>query len=204
MKKALLFFAFVAMAALLPVSAAETAASVLEKTAAKLSGAKTLSASFAMTANGRTVAGKLYVSGSKFALTSDAMSTWFDGESQWTANHDTKEVNIIEPSAEEIAQSNPLSVVDNYKADFTYKLLSSASGTYSVQLTPKDKTSPWSKVVLNVSAKTWFPSSVIATMRDGTVVNTKITDVQAGINIPAQQFVFNKNAFPGYEIIDFR
>lgn len=185
-------------------ASAETATGILDKTANKLTAAKTFSADFSMSGGDGEVNGSMYVDGDKFAMTSNLTSIWYDGKTQWSAAHDIEELTIFEPTAEEIAQINPIAIIKNYKNDFSCRLLSSSASLYSIELIPTDKTAPFSKIMLTISASNYMPSKIVTTMRDGNTITLKITNIKTGINLNPSVFVCNKKSLGGYEIIDLR
>lgn len=206
MNKKLIFLTFIlAIFSSVAANAVVNATAVLDNCVNKLTAGKTLSADFVMTGGGRgTVRGKMIVSGNKYAMTSNVTSTWYDGKNQWTADHSLKEVNLFEPTADEVAEANPFAIIKNYKKGFSSKLLTASGGVYSVQLTPNTKSAPFSKVVVTLSSSTYLPTKIVSTMRDGTVVTLSISNIKTGVNLQASQFVFNKKAYPGYSVIDLR
>ncbi len=59
--------------------------------------------------------GTIKIKGRQFALQSDAMLVWFDGRTQWSMQPGDSEVNITEPTAEELRATNPYSLLALYK-----------------------------------------------------------------------------------------
>ena len=88
-------------------NAAETAQSVLAKASAKVTGTKGMSCAFTLSASGRSVKGTLKSSGKKFALITPVSSSWFDGRNMWTYNPSSAETTLVNPTADEIAETNP-------------------------------------------------------------------------------------------------
>ena len=68
------------------------------------------------------------------------MIVWYDGLQQWAYVKATEEVNLTEPTTEEIATVNHYILINNYKKDFYIKTLKSKSSKESIaELTPKKK-----------------------------------------------------------------
>ena len=77
------------------------------------------------------------MSGNKFTIKSPEMEIWFDGKNQWAYSPNTDEVNLTEPTAEELSQINPLSVINRFANNFNASLLPSAKGVKNIRLSAK-------------------------------------------------------------------
>ncbi|MDE5774069.1 MAG: hypothetical protein K2H86_06405, partial [Muribaculaceae bacterium] len=75
---------------------------------AKLKGASGITADFSVTRQGRSISGKIKEKGSKFAITTSSMGTWYDGKSLTTWQADSNEATIVSPSQNELSETNPL------------------------------------------------------------------------------------------------
>ena len=85
----------------LPLTAAESATAILDKAAAQARSAKSLKATYTITADGHSQSGTLTIAGDRFIISSPQVSSWYDGKTQWTYSTQTGEVNITEPTPEE-------------------------------------------------------------------------------------------------------
>ncbi len=84
--------------------------------------------------------GTIKLSENKFYWNTTSMTVWYDGLQQWAYVKATEEVNLTEPTTEEIATVNPYILINNYKKDFYIKTLKSKSSKESIaELTPKKK-----------------------------------------------------------------
>ena len=54
-----------------------------------------------------TSEGRIRLKGEKFRLDTEGITTWFDGRTQWTYLENSDEVNVSEPTAEELQSINP-------------------------------------------------------------------------------------------------
>lgn len=166
---------------------------------------KSIEASFKIESNGQTtIIGDIAVKGEKFAITTTANSTIFNGKTQWTISSDDKEISVFEPTADEIAQINPFSVIGSYEKNYNVKLISSDNSVVKIQLTPKKKETSIKKIVITFGTKTKLPQRMILTLDDNKVLSIGIFDVRTNADIQSSCFeVIDKN-YPGYEIIDLR
>lgn len=205
MKSRILSFFLMLTACLTGVSAATSSASFMKDAAAALTTSKSASAAFRVECAGQpSVTGNIAVQGDKFAVTTSVNSTIYDGKTQWTISNDDKEISIFEPTADEIAQVNPFSIIRNYSRDYNLKPIASDNSVVKMQLTPKNADSSIKKVVITFSASTKLPSLMAITLDDGSVLHVTISDISTNSNIPSSRFVVSLKNYPGYEVIDLR
>ncbi len=190
--------------ALLPMSA-ENVATVLKKASDKLNASRGTTAAFTIQdSNSGVSKGSISIAGSKFALATSYNTTIFDGKTQWTVDKQAKEVSIYDPTAEEIAQMNPLSLIKSATSSYKSTLVKSAAGTYKVQLIPKAKNASLKKINITFNSATYLPSVVDMYLADGNYVQIKISDVKLNVTLPASTFSVTKKSYPGYDFVDLR
>ena len=112
MKIKRIFITLCAACAVSMASFAQTARQVLDQTASKLKNSGGIEASFEGTQfkgthETGTANGHIQVQGNKFKIASNALTTWFDGRTQWTLMNGSDEVNVSNPTAAELQQVNP-------------------------------------------------------------------------------------------------
>ena len=118
-------------------SAGPTASEILDMTSAAFQKAKTLAVEYTMTADGHKTKGNITISGDKFKLTSPEMTVWYDGKTQWTYNSDIREVNITEPTPEELADVNPFVIISSFRRNYNARIVKSAPNQYKLDLSPR-------------------------------------------------------------------
>lgn len=148
--------------------------------------------------------GSILLSGNRFKLDTDEFTTWFDGRTQWAYSRRTGEVNISEPTFEELAQINPFAVIGSLKEGYNARRVNAPKGSDRLELTPKRKGGDYAKVTLTLNAATHFPSAIEIVTTDGTKINIAVTSVKAGKMPDASAFRFNKSLYPRAEIVDLR
>ena len=124
---------------LLPAAQAKavTASEALDKAKAKITSATTLSANFSMTTGGKSVSGKIYQKGKKFAIISNLTSNWYNGTDLYTYMAAKNETTVFKPSSSELAEVNPLLYIQSAS---DYKVMGSKTqkaGVETVVLMPK-------------------------------------------------------------------
>ncbi|MCM1517940.1 MAG: hypothetical protein NC117_04790 [Pseudoflavonifractor sp.] len=183
---------------------ATTADDVLKSAADKYQRLKTISASYSITSGNETAAGTIVTSGDKFHITSPQLTTWYDGRTQWTYSPSSGEVNITEPTAEELQQVNPFAIISAFRKTYLGTMLRSAAGTHKIQLLPVDKRASIRKAVITFDSKSLYPTLIQLTTDNNTTATIKVSGVVAGKKYPASTFVFDKKKYPRAEIIDLR
>ena len=84
-----------------------------------------------------TSEGRIRLKGEKFRLDTEGITTWFDGRTQWTYLENSDEVNVSEPTAEELQSINPYAWLSLYKNGYTLKMGEQADPRlHKVMMTP--------------------------------------------------------------------
>ena len=189
MKKLLLSIILFIIA--IPVISAMTASEILDKAASKINSAKSITAEYTISAASNKEKGTLILASGKFTLTSGSLRSWFDGLTLWTYSPAMGEVNITNPTAEELADINPFAVINAHKQNYRSALLSSEKNIYKIDLTPVKKGMAFSKATVILDAATYLPKEIILTMPDKSKIEIAIDKVTAGNMINSRTFVFD-------------
>lgn len=201
MKKIILLIALIFP--IISFAATPTAASVVDKTVETIRKAPSMSANISISANGNVSSGTILLSGERFVTDTDMGSTWFDGTTMWAYSPGTNEVTVTEPTDDELAEINPFQFIKSARTDFTPRLMKSASGTYTVELTPKKKGTQISKAVVTVDSSTYHIRTIVLTVNRH-IINIKLSAVRSGKKLPDSDFRFRKQLLPKAEINDLR
>lgn len=174
---------------------------VLDKTAAALKQAEGVRATF-----GGTAQGTLLLKGDRFYLSSGGIQSWFDGKTQWSYLEDSEEVNVSNPTPEELQTINPYSLLSIYKNGYNYKYagMKSRNGKqgYEVILTPEKK-QDIAAITLFVS-KTYQPIYIKVEQSNKSVNEIMVNSYQTHQPLDNATFTFDKKKFPNAEVIDLR
>lgn len=183
--------------------AAPTATSILDKTAATFTRPASVTVKFKMAGadNGQ---GTLTMSHDKFALKTAGISIWYNGKTQWALQHKTHEVNLTEPTPDELVESNPFALISSYKANYNVSLLNSTKDYYHIQLSAKRRHAQIKRAVLTVSRTNHALKSIDATLSDNSTLTVHVTSFTPGKALPANTFEFNKSSHRGVKLIDLR
>lgn len=193
---------------------AQNPADILDKAAQTYNNANGISASFVMRIHTpqqnitESFEGMIQMKGDKFTFKTPDMQVWFNGTTQWTYVDHIEELNVTNPTGEELQFTNPVVLLNSYKTGFTpvYKGESTSANSkaaYDIELTPKKK-GDIINVELQIEKISGMPSRITVTTKNGVVSTISISQVKTNVNQPDSYFVFNKADFPDAEIIDLR
>ncbi|MDE5785136.1 MAG: outer-membrane lipoprotein carrier protein LolA, partial [Duncaniella sp.] len=183
---------------------AASASSILSKAAEKLAAAKSVSADYTVTADGRTLNGSITVAGEKFLIDSREIKSWFDGKTQWTYSSEIGEVNITEPTAEELTQVNPFAIINAFRSNFNARTVSETPTAVTIEMLPRHSGGDIKKVLLTLQRSTFFPSRIVITLSSGAPLTISIRSISEGMKLPDSYFRFTQSALPGVEVVDLR
>lgn len=174
---------------------------VLDKTADALKQAEGVRATF-----GGTSQGTLLLKGERFYLSSGGIQSWFDGKTQWSYLEDSEEVNVSNPTPEELQTINPYALLSIYKNGYNYKYagVKSRNGKqgYEVILTPEKK-QDIASITLFVS-KTYQPVYIKVEQSNKSVNEIMVNSYHTHQPLDNATFTFDKKKFPNAEVIDLR
>lgn len=144
----------------------------------------------------------------KFKLDLSYATTWFDGKTQWVLLKDANEVNISNPTQQELVSISPLVLLNMYKTDYTLKKPThkTVEGKEVVQIdmTPINGTNEFTSVNIVIDKKTNNVMQVMFTTRNGIKNRLTITDYDSNNKFSNDLFTFNKHNHSEVEIIDLR
>lgn len=191
------------------------AKAVLEKTAEAFKKAGGVRADFTLKAvnDGRLEGrenGIIQLKGEKFMLKTSETTTWFDGKTQWSYMVRNDEVNVSNPTQEELQQINPYTFLYMYQKGFSYKNLGTVKtyqgkAVWEVILTANDKKQELESITLYVTKSTYEPVYIQLQQRGQQTRNEiTVTAYQTGLDYADHVFTFDRKAYPTAEVIDLR
>ena len=174
---------------------------ILDKTANALQQAEGIRATFGGTGNGT-----LLLKGNRFYLNSGGIQSWFDGTTQWSYLESSEEVNVSNPTPEELQTINPYALLSIYKNGYNYKYAGTKSCNgkqgFEVILTPENKQDITS-ITLFVS-QTYQPLYIKVEQNNKSANEIIVTSYQTNQPLDNATFKFDKKKFPNAEVIDLR
>ncbi len=155
---------------------------------------------------GGTSKGTLLLDGERFYLINGDIQSWFDGKTQWTYLEKSGEVNISIPSSEELQGINPYTLLsaapNGYQSRYMGMKSRDGKQGYEVILTPEQK-QDLPSVTLLVS-KTYRPLYIKVEQEGMSAVEIRVLSYEEHLRFDDTTFRFDKDKFPGVEVIDLR
>ena len=189
---------------------------ILDAVSAKFKTFKSVQASFTLRNEDSkgtllgTKKGTASLKGSRYrvSVAGTGQEIFCDGANIWTFDKSANEVTITkpDPSTNTITMQKLFS--NFYDKDFLYKLngdkIVNKKSVQEIEMTPVDKTKPFHKVYLLVDkqSKTIYSTRILD--KSGNVMVYTVNTMNGTVNLPDNLFVFDKNKYPGVEVIDLR
>ena len=183
---------------------AQSPAQMLDKCVSAINASGGVTANYSISSSQGTSTGTISMQGNKFRVISPDAKCWYDGTTQWSWSPVTGEVNITNPTAEDLQMTNPIAAAQHFKANFNMKKAKAqTSKTYAIKLTPKKKDSI-KTLWLYFDETTSLLRTARFEMSDKSVYIIKITGYKHK-SLPASTFKFDKSQVPaGTEVVDLR
>lgn len=199
-------FIIIALLMMLPlvVAAADNASQTLDKAAAKLRTAKSVTAAYTLSTSQGSSAGTLTLAGDKFAMNGNQVNIWYDGKTQWTYVSADNEVNVSEPTAQELQQINPFIIINTFRQNYTAKTVSKAKNAQKITLTAKNSKTDIRSATVTINPATLLPSEIVLKMASGQTATIRISSIKIGNALPVSTFRFPAKKYPKAEVIDLR
>ncbi len=152
--------------------------------------------------------GQLYLKGTKLQLSTPDANTWFDGKTQWVYMKSTQEVNISEPSKEDVQSINPSIIFSIYKKGCNYKFNSEKTdiknrSVYEIELLPQGK-SEMTRIIVQINKTDYMPVYLQIFYKNKMENKIYINKYLTKQNHPDKLFSFDKSKYPDVETIDLR
>lgn len=152
--------------------------------------------------------GTICIKEDKFVMETPDAITWFNGITQWSYLVSADEVNISNPSREELQSINPYLLLSMYKKGYTYQLGQAQTfhgkQIHEVILKPENKSNDILSITLNIQKFTYQPVYIELLQKNQSITRITVTRYQTGEKFPDKLFVFDKKKYPDAEEIDLR
>lgn len=150
--------------------------------------------------------GTFLMKGEQFTFSTKEIQVYFDGKTQWTYMPDINEVSITNPTEKELAETNPLALLQAYNNKSTVRHIKNnmVKDAYTIELTPKDKASEIIKIQVVVDKKTYYPKSIQLIDKRGMISTLALKKFQIGVKTDSKTFTFNSSIYNDIEINDLR
>lgn len=155
--------------------------------------------------NSQAISGNLIMKGNQFYLTMDDVKVWYNGTTQWALFEQNKEVTITEPTANELAETNPMAVLAGFtaKSKVNFNKQQNA-GNHVIELTPVKTNDQFVKVTVQFVKTTNQLYSIYVLNRDGSRNELTLKNYRSNVAVTPATFRFDEAKFPGLVINDLR
>jgi outer membrane lipoprotein-sorting protein len=187
---------------------------VLDKSSAAFSVAGEMSADFTM--NIKDIANKVTevfdgvvdIKGVQYHIDMPDNEIWFNGKTQWVLQKAWEEVNVSEPSEQEIQMFNMGSLFAVYKKGCNYKYVGEKTDVkmrkvHEVELIPQKK-GDITRIVMQIASSDFMPATIHLYFNNKAENIIYINKYKTKLNLSDSIFVFKKEKYPDVEIIDLR
>jgi len=155
--------------------------------------------------NSQQFSGTIVLRANQFMLETDDLKVWFNGKTQWAYLKESNEVSITEPTAEEVAATNPIAIISAFKSVSNIQFSKLKSQTnHIIELTPKKKDTDFSKVEIQLHKSTGNLQSINIQYKNGIINNLTFNNFQKNVAVNPETFVFDKGKFKGAFTNDLR
>lgn len=216
MKKMYTIFAFVlaAFAVNAQTKSDPDAKKILDAVSAKFRTFKSPQASFTYqieNAQGKVLSskkGSVNMRGNKYKVVMSGMELFSDGRTSWSYDKSANEVTVSGVDLGGSAMTPQKLFTNFYDKDFLYKLNGTkkvgGKTVQEIEMTPTDKTKPFHKVYVLVDKSTNTIYSARFLEKSGNRYSYTINSMNPNATVSDATFVFDKNRYPGVEIVDLR
>lgn len=155
--------------------------------------------------NSQSVSGTITMKGNRFYLTMDDVMVWYDGTTQWAYFKQNNEVTITKPTAEELAETNPMAVLAGYTAKSKVSFAKEKrSGFQLIDLTPSGKKENFLKVRVQFVNNGQQLNAIRVFNNDGSRNELTLMNYKANVKVANSTFVFDSTKLPGVVVNDLR
>ncbi len=187
---------------------------ILDRVSAKFKSFKTVEASFTYgveTSEGKTLSSKkgtVSMKGTKYRVSFNGQEIFCDGTTIWNFDKSSNEVTVSKLDASNGTITPQKLFTNFYDKDFLYTLngikKNGNKTLQEIQMTPTDKSKPFHTVYLLIdkNAKTIYSTKVLE--KNGDRYSYTVNSLKTNIPMDDKSFVFDKNKFPGVEVVDLQ
>lgn len=184
---------------------AQTAGEVLQQVIDTYNDSKGITADYTMTYDRNTDHGTIAMEGNKFRILSTDLKCWYDGKTQWAYSSMTEEVNITEPTQEELQMSNPYAAIVAFKNSSDVSMVTTQQGNYMLSLIPQTADSDVRLIQLFVGTTSYQIEKAVFVMADNSQYTVVVENYTTGKKFDKNTFKYDPKQVPtGAQVVDLR
>lgn len=165
---------------------------------------KGIEASYSMTYDKTTDYGSIDMEGEKFRILSEDLKCWFDGKTQWAYSTMTDEVNVTEPTVDELQMSNPYIALKTFKDNSQNSVVITQDGSYLLSLIPVEE-GDIKLIQLFIDKNKYQITKAVFSMVDNSMYTITVNNYVTGKKFSSKIFKYDSKYVPkGTQIVDLR
>lgn len=152
------------------------------------------------------ITGSVLIDGNRFKLKTNDLEVVFDGKTQYAYSPQINEVSITEPTEKELAEVNPLMLLERYKNNsrITLEKNKESTATNNIVIVPKNKASDVKQIVVRISKSSNLPTLLQLFDKKGSIITLSLAKTKELENIEKGTFSFDTSFYDDIEINDLR
>ena len=190
----------------------DNAKAVLDRTAKQIKASTPFEVEFtASTFSGTqeqgSLQGTLRMKGKKFSIASSNMACWYDGQTLWSLNKSSEEVNVSTPSDKEKQSMNPYMFVDLYKNGYSASMKQVQlrnKDCHEVTLHASNAKKEVQEMIITIDKQTMLPLCVRMRQGSNRWIRISIFQYKSHMKFSDDMFTFYHKDFPQATVIDIR
>ena len=150
--------------------------------------------------------GILKIDGDKYALLTDRMKLWCDGETQWSYIAQNNEIYISEPNADDARTFSPVHIMELYKEGYRSSFDEELSTSKVDAVTMKSVTrgNDMERITVFLDKRTNLPAMLEIYYENGMSARIEINSYKKDCKFSNKEFRCREKDFRGVEIVDMR
>ena len=183
---------------------AQSAQQIMKSLVEKYNNSTSIVTIFTLQNGDFSIDGNITTEGNKFKLSLPNTEIWYDGKTLWTYSSDTNEVNITEPTDDELQEINPFAILTAFTTDYSSKLITENSKSKIIELNSIQNDALVKRANIEIDKKTIMPQNINLIMNNGSTTQIHINNITFGKHLPSSFFSFDATKYPNTDIIDLR
>lgn len=185
-------------------ASAQDANGILNRVIEAYDNSKGIEASYSMTYDKTTDYGSIDMEGEKFRILSEDLKCWFDGKTQWAYSTMTDEVNVTEPTVDELQMSNPYIALKAFKDNSQNSVVITQDGSYLLSLIPVEE-GDIKLIQLFIDKNKYQITKAVFSMVDNSMYTITVNNYVTGKKFSSKIFKYDSKYVPkGTQIVDLR
>lgn len=185
-------------------ASAQDAIGILNRVIEAYDNSKGIEASYSMTYDKTIDYGSIDMEGEKFRILSEDLKCWFDGKTQWAYSTMTDEVNVTEPTVDELQMSNPYIALKAFKDNSQNSVVITQDGSYLLSLIPVEE-GDIKLIQLFIDKNKYQITKAVFSMVDNSMYTITVNNYVTGKKFSSKIFKYDSKYVPkGTQIVDLR